>query len=263
MYEAKPITNNRVFIYHFLKRTQRFHCPMTAILRIDVTDTLQRIKEMRAEGHKVSFIAYLCKATAKTIEENPRLNHRLYHTLFGRKLEASFDHISCGLLVAREAPDGEEVLLQLILKNPNEMSVEEIHRSIKENKATPLEELDSYKKLQKVRTLPRFLIPLIHFFFRSNPKHTDQSFSTYGLSSVMQPDSVILGGHTPSNQTTFFPTSLRDEVLAINGKPEVRKVLVVGFSTDHFVVDGMDVQRATHTIRKYLEDPQTLLNSDE
>ena len=259
MYEAKPLTNNRVFIYHFLKRTQRFHCPMTAILRIDVTDTVHRIIEMRAEGHKVSFIAYLCKATAKTIEEHPRLNNRLYHSFFGRKREATFGHISCGMLVAREDPDGEEVLLQLVLKNPNEMSVEEIHRVIKENKAPPLEELESYKKLEKARNLPRFLIPFLHFLFRSNPKHTAESFSTYGLSSVMQPDSIIVGGHTPSNQTTFFPTSLRDEVLAIDGKPQVRKVLIVGFSSDHFVVDGMDVQRATHTIRRYLENPETLL----
>ena len=261
MYEAKSLTNNRVFIYHFLKRTQRFHCPMTAVLRIDVTDTIQRIEELRAEGHKVSFIAYLCKATAKTIEQHPRLNHRLYHSFFGRKIETTFDHISCGLLVAREDPNGEEVLLQLVLKTPNEMSVEEIHQAIKDNKATPLEDLESYKKLQKVRTLPRFLIPFIHFLFRSNPKHTAQNYSTYGLSSVMQPDSIIVGGHTPSNQTTFFPTSLRDEVLAIDGEPKVRKVLIVGFSTDHFVVDGMDVQRATNTIRKYLENPETLLSS--
>ena len=258
MFTTRSLSSTRVFIYHFLRRSMRYHCPMTACLRIDVTDTLQRIEECRAAGRKVSFISYLTLATAKTVEAPPRLNQRLYHGIF-RKVLVTFDHITAGLVVGRKEPTGEEILIPLTIRNPHQHSMEEIHELIKNTKTKPLGGLEAYDKLQKVRKLPKFLIGVAQFFMRINPGVADKRFSTYALSSVTAKDTVAIGGHTTANQTTFFPANLRDEVLAVNGAPAVRKVLFIGLSADHFVVDGMDLQRAITTFQTFMENPDTLL----
>ena len=258
MYQSKPLSNNRLFIYHFLRRALKFHCPMTACLRLDITDTLKRIEQCREAGQKISFIAYTTLASAKTIEAHPKLNRRLYYGLL-RKSVATFDHITAGLVVGRKDPQGEDVLLPLTIRNTNERSLEELHGIIKGTKADPLDKVGAYDKLQQVRTLPRVLIGFMHFLFRSSPKYTDEKFSTYALSSVTSKNGAAIGGHTVANQTTFFPGNLRDEVLAIDGEAVVRKVLYIGLSADHFVVDGMDLQRAVGTFQNFMENPDTLL----
>ena len=258
MYEFKPLSSNRTFIYHFLKRALRYHCPITANLRIDVTDTLKRIEECRSNGRKISFIAYTTLASAKTVEAHPNLNRRLYHGLF-RKVLASFNHITVALVVGREDPTGENILLPLMIRDVHKCTLEEIHEHIKSTKTKELDTLDEYSKLQKLRKLPKFLIHFALFLSRLSPKYSGEQFATYALSSVTTENSVTLGGHTAASRTTFFPGNIRDEVLAINGKPEVRRVLFIGLSADHFVVDGMEVQQAITTFQNLMENPNTLI----
>lgn len=260
MYEARPLSSNRVFIFHFLRRALKYHCPMTACLRLDVTETLKRIETRRAQGEQVSLISYITLASAKTIEAHPKLNRRIYHGLF-RKTIVSFDHITAGILVGRQEEGGEEVLVPLTIRDVNTLSLGEIHAIIKGAKAGPLEEVDAYRSVKNLRRLPRFLIGVAQFFSRTSPRYGAKRFATYALSSVTTENSAAIGGHTVASRTTFFPGNLREEVLAVNGEPAVRKVLFLGISADHFVVDGMDLQRATTTFQGLMEDPDTLLPS--
>ena len=258
MFNTRSLSSNRVFIFHFLRRALRYHCPITACLQIDVTETLKRIETCRSNGQAVSLTSYITLASAKTIEAHPRLNRRIYHGLFRRTI-VSFDHISAGILVGRTEASGEEVLIPLIIRDANTLSIGEIHAAIKAAKAKPLDEVDAYQSLKKLRGLPKFLIGVAQFVSRTSPRYASKRFATYGVSSVSAEDSAAIGGHTVASRTTFFPGNLRDEVLAVDGKPAVRKVLFIGFSADHFVVDGMDLQRATGTFQQLMEDPDTLL----
>jgi len=258
MYTSKLLPKSRIYTYHFLDRMKRFHCPISGICELDVTDTLHRIEELRAQGRKVGLIAYLTKATAKTIEAHPRLNNRLFHGLLWKR-EVSYDHITCGILAERQNAKGENILIPITVRNVHQKSIEEIHALIKEHKASPLEELETYKQVARLDKIPRWLIPLIHFLFRTHPRYSAEKFSTYGLSSIIRHDGPMLSGNAPSNQTTFFPFNLTDQVVAHNGEPTIRRILRVGVAVDHFLLDGMDLQRAIATFQKYVEDPSTLL----
>lgn len=258
MYETRSLSSNRAFIFHFIRRALRYHSPITACLRIDVTDTLERIDTCRAEGQAVSLISYITLASAKTIEAHPRLNQRIYHGLF-RKTVATFDHITAGLLVARREDGGEEVLIPLMIRDTNTRSLEEIHDIIEDAKTGPLNQAGSYQSLKKLRRLPKFLIGFAQFLSRTSPRYGEKRFATYGLSSVTTRDSPAIGGHTVASRTTFFPGNIREEVLAVNGEPAVRKTFFIGLSVDHFMVDGMDLQRAVSTFQSFMENPDTLL----
>jgi len=258
MYTSNKLSNNRVFIYHLLRRMLKFNCPMSGTFHFDVTDLYAEIKKLKKEGRSVGLISCLVKATSLIMEEYPRMNNRIFHTLFGKR-EVTYDSIHCGLTAVRIDPKGEEVILPIIIKDANKASIEKIHQFIKDNKTKPLEELESYEWLQRSRRLPRFLIPFVHFLFRSNPKFTAKNSSTYAISSVMDEESALVASHSPANQSTFFPISLKDSPAVHEGVIKVRKILAITFCMDHFLVDGMDVQRCGKILKNYLENPQDIL----
>ena len=45
-----------------------------SLLEVDVTDALQKLKQMRAPGRKVSFLAWFIKVTADTVAQHPPIN---------------------------------------------------------------------------------------------------------------------------------------------------------------------------------------------
>ncbi len=75
----------------------------------------------------------------------------------------------------------------------------------------------------------------------------------------MDDDSALVASHSPANQTTFFPISLKDSPAVHEGVIKVRKILAITFCLDHFLVDGMDAQRCGKILKNYLENPQDIL----
>ena len=121
MYTSNPLSNNRVFIYHLLRRMRKFNCPMSGTYHFDVTDLYEKIKELKKEGKSLGLISCLVKATSLSLEKHTRLNNRIFHSFFGKK-EVSYDSINCGLAAVRTDPKGEEVVLPIIIKNANNLS---------------------------------------------------------------------------------------------------------------------------------------------
>ena len=236
----------------------RFNCPMSGTFHFDVTDLYKKIKDLKKEGYSVGLVSCLVKATSLSIEKFPRMNNRIFHTLLGKK-EVRYDSINCGLAATRLDPKGEEVIIPIILRGSNKLSIQDIHKQIKNNKILPIEGLESYEWLQKSRRLPRFLIPFVHYLFRSYPKFSAKNSSTFAISSIMEENSSLVSSHAPANQTTFFPISLKDQAVVHNGEVKPRKILAVTFCVDHFLVDGMDVQRCGNYLKNLLEKPDILL----
>ena len=51
--------------------------------------------------------------------------------------------------------------------------------------------------------------------------------------------------------------------MAINGEPVVRTMLACTITADHFVVDGLDMQRMSRTLRPLVEEPEQLLGPEQ
>jgi len=258
MYHLKRLDKNREYIYHFLNRMKKYNCPIAINCEFDVTDTLAAIEKQREQGRDVGLIALLTKATAKAIEKHPRFNDRIYHTLLGKRV-VSYDQITCGMLVEREAPEGEYILLPLNIHDAPNLTIEEIHRKIRDYKTKPLEEIKAYRQLTKLHRMPRWLIPLVHFLMRTHPRYTGKTGNTYAISSVIQENGAAIAGVAPAYKTTFFPFNVLDEPRAYKGEIVIRKVLRMMISVDHYLIDGMDLFRSSGTLKDYLEDPTILL----
>jgi pyruvate/2-oxoglutarate dehydrogenase complex dihydrolipoamide acyltransferase (E2) component len=258
MFESRPLSRHRLWTFHLLRRTQRFHSPIANVSEIDVTDTLAKVEALRAEGHGIGFTAVFARATALTILAHPRLNRRIFHGLFGRR-QVSFDHITCAMVAERTDDRGELIVLPMKIRNIDQCSVEDIHARIRAVKQDPLDSVEGYQAVKKVHSLPRFLVPLIHFLYRSQPGLIDRGFSTYALSSVVVAGAPTIAGTAPANQTTFCPFNLKERAEVVEGKVVPRMMLSVGISVDHYLVDGLELQRAAITLEKLLQDPDRLL----
>ncbi len=259
---VQKLSSNRSFIYHLLRRSARFHVPIMATARIDITDTLARIERDRAKGRSVGLVALFIKATAMTLAEHPRFNERLFHTWWGSPRRVQFDEISCNTVVARDGASGEELLIPMVLRQADTLSVEAIHDRLRQAKQQPLAEMPATTQLAKISTLPRWLIRLLHFRFRSSPGFLIEKVGTYGVSALLHQGSGAVATFSPSTQTSFFPTSIEDQMVVIDGVPTVRTLLLCSVTADHYLVDGLDVQRMGLSLKEKVEQPEVLLGPE-
>jgi len=262
LFKIRPLSPNRTFIYHLMQRAMRFHSPITFTAHWDVTDTLARIEKERAGGRSVGLISYFIKATSLVMQKHPRFNDRLFHRWFRRPRVVRFDEISCNTVVARQGPNGEEILLPAVFRRVDELSVEAIHDEIRRYKTADLADLPVVKRMGAVAKMPRWLIRLMHRKFLRDPQFLIDKVGTYGVSAMPHFNSGAVSGFTPTTQTSFFPTNIEDRVVPVDGKPAIRKMMVCTVVADHFLVDGLDLQRMGMALKALLEDPTTILGSE-
>lgn len=256
-----PFTANRQVIYDFLSRASRFHCPVSASLEMDITETLARIEAEKEGGRSIGLVAFLVKATARLLEVHPKLNHHVFTSWFGRVREVAWDQINCTLIVARDGPGGEEMLFPMVIRVANELTVDAVHDLIRQHKQKRVEDLKQLKAMERIRKMPRFALRWFSYKTRSDPTFYAKYFGTYGLSSLLQPDGPGVGGATVANTASaFLPGTIMQRPRVIDGEIVPRTVLSMGVVIDHYVVDGMEALRAGRTLQSLVEDPGWLLD---
>src|SRR5690606_16743818 len=125
-------------------------------------------RDARRAGQEVSFTAVLVRATAQLLRRFPRLNQHLFHGLFSKKL-VQFDHITCTLIVERHGDDGESILLPVLIRDPDKLSLAEIYREIRRCKLAPLAALPQVAGMERLKRLPTAALKLFSFLVRSSP----------------------------------------------------------------------------------------------
>lgn len=255
-----PFTANRQVIYDLLSRARRFHAPVSGSGEFDVTDLLARLDQEKAAGREVGLIAFLTRATALTVRAHPRLQHHLFTTWLGRPREVRFDHISCTLVVAREGEGGEQILLPMLLREVDTLSVEQIYRLIRENKQRPVHELPQLRALERLKRAPRLALAWFSYKARSDPAFYERHFGTYGLSSLLEPDGATLAVATVANTAlAVLPTSLTLRPWVVDGQITPRWVLRMTAVFDHYLIDGGETMRISRTLRDLLDHPDRVL----
>lgn len=255
-----PYTPNRRVIHDLLSRARRYHCPVTGSGEVDVTDSLAAVRALRVDGRKISFVAYLVRATALCVAAHPSLQRHLFTTWWGRRREVAFDRIHCTLIVRRTGDDGEEILLPALLRDVDRLSIGEIQAAIDHHRSAPLAELDVWRALQRVKTAPGWALAWFDYQARSNPDFYLRTFGTYGLSSVIDPEGPGNALSTVANTAVaFLPSTLKDRPWVVDGRVEVRRILNFSAVFDHYLVDGAEMLRVSHTLSRLLERPGRVL----
>ncbi len=250
-------------IIDMLTRARRFHGGVTGVIEVDVTDVRRRLREERRSGRAISFTSCLVRASARVLERHPSLNRHVFTSFFGRQRVVQFDQIDCNLIVARRAPGASRrdspLLLPVVLRAANTLTLEEIDAVIRFHKETPLADLPAMQNLSRLDRLPRFVLSLFSFFARSSPAAYLKTFGTYGLSSLVTLNGHNVGGAANANTGVgFIPGTIRKLPRYVGDVVMPREIMTVGILYDHFLVDGIEMSRASELFADLLEHPAGL-----
>jgi pyruvate/2-oxoglutarate dehydrogenase complex dihydrolipoamide acyltransferase (E2) component/uncharacterized OsmC-like protein len=187
------------------------------MVRVDMSRTIDARKSMTEGGTKVGITDLILAATVQALKENPRINANYDN---GEML--IFDRVNLG--VAVDTPEG--------------LIVPVIHEA---------DRLD-------IATLGVRVAELAERARNRQLKLTDLEGATFTVSN--------LGAYGVENGTPvifapqvalMFVGAIRDEVLAVDGRAEVRPAMHIAIAYDHRGIDGAAASRFTTKVKSILE----------
>lgn len=241
----------KVFTYppvrQFTADTGRLDCDrhfVRALLEVDVTDALLKIRALRAPGKKVSFLAWFIKVTADTAALHPPISgvHR------GRDRVVAFKSVDISTVVEKSV-EGVAVPLPLVLRGANEKTYFQINDEIQaavgqavvDEGNLVLGKGQNAFFLKLAVGMPQWLrLWIMRRLILGKPQRMQTMMGTVMITSL-----GTVGRYTG----WIIPTSMHPLSIGIgtlNKKPVVhdgeiqkREILHLTVAIDHDVIDGM------------------------
>jgi pyruvate/2-oxoglutarate dehydrogenase complex dihydrolipoamide acyltransferase (E2) component len=258
MTKIVPFTKHREVVYDLLTRAKRFHCPVTSCWDVEVSALEAARPRLLVNGRPVGLTACLVRATALTLKEHPRLNHHLFHGLLG-KYEVDFEEIRCNLVVARRGPDGETIVLPLVIERADEVPLAQVQETIDHHRTAPLASLPQFAALERLKRLPRLALSWFSWRVRSDHRVYSKYFGTYGVSTLPARGASAHALSTLANTgAAFLCGSVQARPVVKGGVVAAGQVLTIACVADHFLVDGLEVLDAMRTLNRLLSRPERL-----
>jgi len=223
-----------------------------ALLEVDVSNALLKLKGLRAPGHRVSFLAWFIKVLGDAVARHPPVNgiHR------GRNNEVVFKDINISTIVEKTV-EGVAVPLPLLLRDVNHKSAFHLNDEIQSavvSKDDPTPG-GAARWLALAAALPGwFRLWVTRVFILNNPVRVQQMMGTVMVSSL---------GTMGRATAWIVPTSMHPLSIGIgslNRKPvlhggevQLRDILHLTIAFDHDVVDGMPAARFVADLVQRLE----------
>jgi len=188
------------------------------MVRVDMSRAIDKRRALNAEGGKITVTDLILAAVVEALRENPRVNAS-YND--GEML--IFDRINLGIAV--DTPDG---LVVPVIHDAQSLDLADISARAAEQAA----------KARDKKLMPQDM---------ESATFTVSNLGAYGIENgtpvIFAPQAALM-----------FVGAIHDEVLAINGKPEVRPAMQIAIAYDHRGIDGAGASRFTTRIKRLLED---------
>ena len=187
------------------------------MVRADMSRALAARKALNAAGGNLSVTDLLLYAASKALAENPRIN-----AAFADGEMLIYDRVNLG--VAVDTPEG---LVVPVVHDAHRLGLAELSDRVKQ-----LAEKARAKKLSPAEL--------------EGATFTVSNLGAFGVENgtpvIFAPQSALM-----------FAGVVRDDVIAIEGRAEVRPVMEIAIAYDHRGIDGATAARFTVRIRQLLE----------
>jgi pyruvate/2-oxoglutarate dehydrogenase complex dihydrolipoamide acyltransferase (E2) component len=256
-YEYRKIPKSRIATFDvYSMGMYKHHVP--SLLEFDVTDTRNKLRELKRNGAKVSFNAFLIKAISKAIEQHPEAAAYLCN----KKKMIVFKDINITFIVEKTI-DGKKVPMPLVIEKTNGKNTEEITQEIEDAKDHELSEKEiilnkksqSYEKLYY--RLPRFLRMVFWRFMLGHPK---TSYDKMGNVIVTSLGAIgkIKGWfvHKSIHPLSFGIGSVIKKPVVIKDEIKIRDILNMTILIDHDAIDGAPMVRFLSKLTNLIENKE-------
>ncbi|WP_339020771.1 dihydrolipoamide acetyltransferase family protein [Spiroplasma endosymbiont of Atherix ibis] len=228
-FESKPWNPIRKATVKAMTTAHEKVAGFTGLRNLDITELVNIRNQLKGHADslrvKLTYLAFIIKASANALKDMPNLNVRIDEE---NKATKFAQQINIGM--ACDTPDG---LMVPVIRGADKLSVLQI--AVKIN--------DLATKARAKKLIPSEM---------SGATFTVTNFGAVGLDYatpiVNFPESAILGVGT----ITKAPGVVKDEI-------EIRDYMPFSITADHKVIDGADAGRFLTRVAYYLQNPATLL----
>jgi pyruvate/2-oxoglutarate dehydrogenase complex dihydrolipoamide acyltransferase (E2) component len=229
-----------------------------ALLEVDITDALQKIKAIRAPGKKVSFLAWFIKVLADTVAAHPPVNgiHQ------GRSSVVVFKSVDVATVVEKIV-DGVRVPLPLVLRGANQKTYFQLNdeiqsaavQAVKDEGNFVLGKGEDASLLRLAAAMPQWLrLFIMRTFILGNPQRMQKMMGTVIVTSLGTVGRIS-GWIIPSSMhpLSIGIGSLSKKPAIYEGTIQKRDILNLTIAVDHDVIDGMPAFRFVDDLVNRLE----------
>jgi pyruvate/2-oxoglutarate dehydrogenase complex dihydrolipoamide acyltransferase (E2) component len=231
-----------------------------ALLEFDVTDSRDKIRNLKRNGAAVSFNSFLIKSISNTVERHPEAAAFRY----GKNRLIYFNDVDISLIVEKDI-GGNKVPIPMIINHTNTKSLTEITKEIEEAKSRPLNEKDivisrksrSYERLYY--NLPGFIRRTFWLFLARNPKQAFKKMGNVAITSVGMVGRI--NGwfvHKSVHPLSFGIGSIIKKAVVVNDEIKIREILNMTILFDHDVLDGAPMVRFVKDLTNLIESGDEL-----
>ncbi|KAF8342872.1 uncharacterized protein EI90DRAFT_2964702 [Cantharellus anzutake] len=218
----------RLRIAERLKESQNAAAFLTTFNEIDMTSlkefrSLYKDEVLKNSGVKLGYMSAFAKASSLALKEIPSANAYI-------EADQIVYHDYVDLSVAVATPKG---LVTPVVRNLESMNFVEIEQAISNLGKKARDGLLSLEDMAG----GTFTISNGGVFG-----------SLYGTPIINLPQSAVLGMH-----------AIVDRPVAVNGKVEIRPIMVVALTYDHRLLDGREAVTFLVRVKQYIEDPRKML----
>ncbi|KAK2669640.1 hypothetical protein RAB80_015166 [Fusarium oxysporum f. sp. vasinfectum] len=213
-----------------LKQSQNTCASLTTVQEIDMTALMKwrtKYKEDVAKqyGIRLGYMGAFTKATALAAKQVPEINASIDTD---REVIIYRDYVDISIAVS--SPKG---LVTPVVKDCDLLSIVELEKEI----AIVAQKAREAKLTMDDLTGGNFSI--------SNPGIFN---SLFGTPVINYPQAAV-----------FNMNTIKDRVIAVDGKPEIRPMMYVTVTYDHRLIDGREAVSFLNIVKNYIEDPARML----
>jgi pyruvate/2-oxoglutarate dehydrogenase complex dihydrolipoamide acyltransferase (E2) component len=254
-YSYKKIPRSRIATFDvFAVGLLKHH--VSALLEFDVTERRKRLRDLRINGIKVSFNAWLIKVIATILKMHPEASGYLYNKM---KL-IIFDDINISIIVEKKVGDSR-VPIPMVIKKANEKSALEITKEIENAKKQEISGSDIVLKKKTTFSerlyyhMPGFIRRSVWKIMLRNPKFAFEKMGNVVITSVGMMGRI--NGwfiHKAVHPVSFGIGSILKKPVVINNEIKIREILNMTILADHDVIDGAPMVRFLDDLTDYIEN---------
>jgi pyruvate/2-oxoglutarate dehydrogenase complex dihydrolipoamide acyltransferase (E2) component len=235
---------------------------VSALLEFDVTDSRNKLKELRRSGINVSFNAWIIKVISSVLQKYPEASAFLYN----KKKLIIFNDINISILVEKKIGDSR-VPIPLVIEKTNEKSALDITLEIENAKNQEFAGNDIVLRKKSTFSeklyyrLPGFMRKTVWKIMLRNPGFAYKKMGNVVITSVGMMGRI--NGwfiHKSVHSVSFGIGSVLKKPVVIDNEIKIREILNMTILVDHDVIDGAPMVRFLNDLTKYIENGELIHN---
>ncbi|TMN20878.1 2-oxo acid dehydrogenase subunit E2 [Lentibacillus cibarius] len=209
-----------------------------------------RQHQLQKNGMKISYIAFIIYSISRILQQYPEANSAVRHSLFPKiawynKIQAKFTMDSY--------IDQTRVVLSGLIPEADQLNLNDIQKKIGYYRDHSFEEVDEFKPIRKLQSLPLGIGQWIYNKTIKNFSKREKLQGTFTVTSL---------GHKPiqsfypiiSSTTCFGVGSIQKKPIVVEDDIQIRPMMTLSLAFDHRAIDGAIAADILADVKSHLEN---------